>query len=114
MSPSEIPYSLQKDERLLQTLHMQLERKRAMHYKYSELFYQLITLAFVVLILMGVASFKDVLRATVLLIPFFTIWVGLQSAYHLTYVIFARVYTTGIEKTINPFDRLGRADCAPH
>lgn len=74
---------------------------RAMHYKYSELFYNLITLAFVTLILMTAASFTDTLRATVLLIPFFTIWVGLQSAYYLSYTIFARVYATGIEKTIN-------------
>jgi len=82
-------------------LHNQLERMRAMHYKYSELFYNLITLAFVMLILMAAASLTDTLRATVLLIPFFTIWVGLQSAYYLSYTIFARVYATGIEKTIN-------------
>lgn len=85
----------------LRILHNQLERMRAMHYKYSELFYNLVTLAFVTLILMTAASFTDTLRATVLLIPFFTIWVGLQSAYYLSYTIFARVYATGIEKTIN-------------
>lgn len=82
-------------------LHNQLERMRAMHYKYSDLFYNLVTLAFVILILMSVASFTETLRATVLLIPFFTIWVGLQSAYYLSYTVFARVYATGIEKTIN-------------
>jgi hypothetical protein len=85
----------------LRLLHNQLERMRAMHYKYSELFYNLITLAFVILILMAAASFTDTLRAIVLLVPFFTIWVGLQSAYYLSYTIFARVYATGIEKTIN-------------
>ena len=78
-------------------LHNQLERMRAMHYKYSELFYNLITLAFVVLILMTAASLTETLRATVLLIPFFTIWAGLQSAYYLSYTIFARVSATGIE-----------------
>lgn len=88
------------DERL-RILHAQLERMRAMHYKYSDLFYNLITLAVVVLLIMAAASFTDTLRATALLIPFFTIWVGLQSAYYLSYTIFARVYATGIEQTIN-------------
>lgn len=78
-----------------------------MHYKYSDLFYNLITLAVVVLIIMAAASFTDTLRAVALLIPFFTIWTGLQSAYYLSYTIFARVYATGIEQTIN---RAAQAD----
>lgn len=94
-------------ETRMQVLHAQLERMRAMLYKYSDLFYRLITLAVVALVLMSVASMTETLRATVLLIPFFVIWVGVQSAYFLTYVVFARVYATGIEQRIN---RLVRED----
>lgn len=86
---------------LLQTLHAQLERMRAMLYKYSELFYQLIVFGIVIIILMAMASMTETLRATVLLIPFFVIYIGVQSAYFLTYVIFARVYATGLEQRLN-------------
>jgi len=89
------------DALILQTLHAQLERMRAMLYKYSELFYQLIIVGIIVLILMTVASFTETFRATVLLMPFFTIYLGVQSAYFLTYVVFARIYATGIEQRIN-------------
>jgi hypothetical protein len=74
---------------------------RAMLYKYSELFYQLIVFGIVIIILMAMASMTETLRATVLLIPFFVIYIGVQSAYFLTYVIFARVYATGLEQRLN-------------
>jgi hypothetical protein len=86
---------------MLQMLHMQLERMRSMLYKYSELFYQLVAIGIITIILMTIASMTEALRATVLLIPFFVIYLGAQSAYFLTYVIFARVYATGIEQRIN-------------
>ncbi len=85
----------------LEILHRQLERMRAMLYKYSELFYKLIVLGVVALILMAVASMTETFRAVALIIPFFTIYLGVQSAYFLSYVVFARVYATGIEKRIN-------------
>jgi hypothetical protein len=85
----------------LQTLHMQLERMRAMLFKYSEMFYQLILVGQLTIILMAMASMTVTLRATALLIPFFVIYIGVQSAYFLTYVIFARVCATGIEQRIN-------------
>jgi len=88
-------------ETRMQVLHAQLERMRAMLYKYSELFYKLIVLAVVFLVLMTMASMTEALRATALLIPFFVIYVGVQSAYFLTYVVFARIYATGIEQRIN-------------
>lgn len=88
-------------ETRMQVLHAQLERMRAMLYKYSELFYQLVVLAIVMLILLTMASLTESFRAVVLLIPFFIIYVGVQSAYFLTYLVFARVYSTGIEKRIN-------------
>ncbi len=88
-------------ETRMQVLHAQLERMRAMLYNYSNLFYKLIILAVVVLIVMAMASMTELLRATALLIPFFIIYIGVQSAYFLTYVVFARVYATGIEKRIN-------------
>ncbi len=91
----------QTTDAAFQTMHMQLERMRAMHYKYSDLFYKLIIISLIVIILMAVASLTETLRATVLMIPFFTIWVGVQSAYFLTYTTFARVYATGIEQRIN-------------
>lgn len=85
----------------LPVLQAQLDRMRGMLYNYSAFFYKLITLAVVVLLIMAAASMTETLRAVVFLIPFFTIWVGTQSAYYLTYTIFARVYATGLEKTIN-------------
>ena len=88
-------------ERQFRTLHAQLERMRAMHYKYSDLFYRLITLGVVALVLLAAASMTEALRAAALLIPFFVIWVGVQSAYYLTYTVFARVYATGIEQALN-------------
>lgn len=102
ISPTLVPEPQRaSDALLLHTLHAQLERMRAMLYKYSELFYQLIIFGIVVIILMAMASMTDTLRATVLLIPFYVIYIGVQSAYFLTYVVFARVYATGIEQRIN-------------
>ena len=72
-----------------------------MHYKYSELFYQLMVIGIILIILMAMASMTDTLRATILLIPFFTIYLGVQSAYFLTYVVFARVYASGLEQRLN-------------
>ncbi|MCP9494008.1 MAG: hypothetical protein MSG64_06060 [Pyrinomonadaceae bacterium MAG19_C2-C3] len=89
------------DERTLPVLQAQLDRMRGMLYNYSAIFYRLITLGVVVLIAMAAASMTETLRGVAFLIPFFTIWVGTQSAYYLTYTIFARVYATGIEKAIN-------------
>lgn len=85
----------------LRTLHAQLERMRAMLYRYSEMFYQLIIVGIITIILMTMASMTVTLRATALLIPFLVIFIGVQSAYFLTYVIFARVYAAGIEQRIN-------------
>ncbi len=85
----------------LPVLQAQLERMRGMLYNYSAIFYRLITLGVVALIIMAAASMTEVLRSVVFLIPFFTIWVGTQSAYYLTYTIFARVYAVGLEKSIN-------------
>lgn len=89
------------DELRYHALHAQLERMRAMHYKYSDLFYKLIFLGVVVLVVLAAASMTETLRAAVLIIPFFVIWVGVQSAYFLTYVVLARVYATGLEKALN-------------
>ncbi|MEJ7616178.1 MAG: hypothetical protein WKF30_04225 [Pyrinomonadaceae bacterium] len=80
-------------------MHMQLERMRAMHYKYSDLFYKLIVVS--LLAMYDGCNAAETLRATVFIIPFFTIYVGVQSAYFLTYTTFARVYATGLEQRIN-------------
>ncbi|HVG39014.1 MAG TPA: hypothetical protein VM870_07000 [Pyrinomonadaceae bacterium] len=98
---SNSPVDQSPDAALLPTLQQQLERMRAMHYKYSDLFYKLILVGLLALIVMAMASLTEPLRATVLLIPFFTIYIGVQSAYFLSYTFFARVYATGIEKRIN-------------
>lgn len=84
-----------------QALHSQLERVRAMQHRYSDLFYKLVTLGVVALVLMAAASMTDTLRAVALLVPFFVVWVGVQSAYYLTYVVLARVYATGLEQSLN-------------
>ena len=88
-----------------QALHAQLERVRAMQHRYSDLFHRLVFLAVPALALMAAASMTETLRAVALLIPFFVIWVGVQSAYFLTYVVLARVYATGLEQSLN--DLLG-------
>lgn len=98
--PTAAPDSFTREARL-QVLHAQLERMRAMHYKYSDLFYKLIMLAAVALLLLALASMTDTFRAGALLVPFLIIYVGVQSAYFLTYVVLARVYATGIEQRIN-------------
>jgi hypothetical protein len=86
---------------ILRTLRMQYERLRAIGDKYSEMFYQLIIVGQLTIILMAMASMTDALRATALLIPFFVIYIGVQSAYFLSHVISARVYATGLEQRIN-------------
>jgi hypothetical protein len=86
-------------------LHAQLERVRAMQHRYNDLFYKLVFLAVPALTLMAALSMTEAFRAVVLLIPFFVIWVGVQSAYFLTYVVLARVYATGLEQSLN--DLLG-------
>lgn len=85
----------------LRMLRMQLERMRATLDRYSEMFCQLIIIGQLTMILMTMASMTDALRATALLIPFFVIHLGVQSAYFLTYVIFARISATAIEQRIN-------------
>lgn len=99
-SPTAVPENVLIETRM-QVLHAQLERMREMLGRYFGLFFQLVKLAIVALIIMTMASMTDTFRATVLLMPFFIIWVGVQSAYYLTYVVFARVYATGIEQRIN-------------
>lgn len=84
-----------------QTLHRQLERMREMHGRYSNLFYELVIISLIVIILMAAASMTDTLRGVVLLIPFYVIYVGVHSAYYLSYVIWARIYATGLEQKIN-------------
>ena len=84
-----------------QTLHHQLERMREMHGRYSNLFYELVIVSIVVIILMAAASMTDTLRGVVLLIPFYVIYIGVHSAYYLSYVIWARIYATGLEQKIN-------------
>ena len=84
-----------------QALHAQLERVRAMQHRYSDLLYKLVTLGVVALALLSLASFTETLRSAALLIPFFVIWAGVQSAYFLTYTMLARVYATGLEQAIN-------------
>jgi hypothetical protein len=84
-----------------QTLHQQLERMREMQGRYSNLFYELIIISIIVIILMTAASMTDTLRGVVLLIPFYVIYVGVHSAYYLSYVIWARIYATGLEQRLN-------------
>jgi hypothetical protein len=84
-----------------QTLHHQLERMREMHGRYSNLFYELIIISLIVIILLAAASMTDTLRGAVLLIPFYVIYVGVHSAYYLSYVVWARIYATGLEQKIN-------------
>lgn len=84
-----------------QTLHHQLERMREMHGRYSNLFNELIIISIILIILMAAAGMTDTLRGVVLLIPFYVIYVGVHAAYYLSYVVFARVYATGIEQKIN-------------
>lgn len=99
--PPTAPPPRAPSEREFQALHAQLERVRAMQHRHTDWFYRLIVVSVLALALMAMASMTETLRATALLIPFFVIWVGVQSAHFLTYVVIARVYATGLEKAIN-------------
>lgn len=88
-------------ERQYRALHAQLERMREMQGRYFDHFFRLIYFAMAALALLTLASLTETLRAAALLVPFFVVWVGVKSAYYLSYVVLARVYATGIERAIN-------------
>jgi len=72
-----------------------------MQHRYTDLFHRLISTGIFALILLAAASITDAFRAAALLVPFFVIYIGAQSAHFLTYVVLARVYAVGLEKAIN-------------
>lgn len=74
---------------------------RAMQYKYTKLFFYLVMSSVLWLTLMAAAAMTETLRAVALLIPFFTIYIGVLSAYYLTYTFAARVYATSFEQQVN-------------
>ena len=85
----------------LRVMQAQLERMRGMHYGYYVQFFQA-THLFTVLTLADIAiSLYYPFRAAILLLPFFIVYAGFFCAYLLTYNIFARIYSTALEKKIN-------------
>ena len=85
----------------LRVMQAQLERMRGMHYGYYVQFFQA-THLFTVLTLANIAlSLYQPFRAAILLLPFFIVYAGFFCAYLLTYNLFARIYSTALEKKIN-------------
>jgi hypothetical protein len=85
----------------LRVMQAQLERMRGMHYGYYVQFFQA-THLFTVLTLANIAlSLYPPFRAAILLLPFFIVYAGFFCAYLLTYNLFARIYSTALEKKIN-------------
>lgn len=85
----------------LRVMQAQLERMRGMHYGYYVQFFQA-THLFTVLALADIAiSLYHPFRAAILLLPFFIVYAGFFCAYLLTYNLFARIYSTALEKKIN-------------
>ncbi len=82
-------------------MQAQLERMRGMHYGYYVQFFQA-THLFTVLTLANIAlSLYPPFRAAILILPFFIVYAGFFCAYLLTYNLFARIYSTALEKKIN-------------
>ena len=85
----------------LRVMQAQLERMRGMHYGYYVQFFQA-THLFTVLTLANIAlSLYPPFRAAILILPFFIVYAGFFCAYLLTYNLFARIYSTALEKKIN-------------
>ena len=85
----------------LHIMQAQLERMRGMNYGYYVQFFQA-THLFTVLTLANIAvSLYAPFRAAILLLPFFIVYAGFFCAYLLTYNLFARIYSTALEKRIN-------------
>ncbi len=85
----------------LRVMQAQLERMRGMHYGYYVQFFQA-THLFTVLTLTNIAvSLYAPFRAAILVLPFFIVYAGFFCAYLLTYNLFARIYSTALEKKIN-------------
>jgi len=85
----------------LRVMQTQLERMRGMHYGYYVQFFQA-THLFTVLTLADIAiSLYYPFRAAILLLPFFIVYAGFFCAYLMTYNLFARIYSTALEKKIN-------------
>ncbi len=85
----------------LRVLEAQLERMRAMVYRYYELFFRFTGAGLVASGVLFVAAFWPPTQASALLLPFVILYVGFHAAYLFSYVVFARTYATAIERRIN-------------
>jgi len=86
---------------VLRLLEKQLERMRSMHYGYYSQFFQATHLFTVIALTLFGASLYHPLRALIFLLPFFIVYAGFFTAYLLCYNLFARIYSTALEKRIN-------------
>ena len=85
----------------LHVMQAQLERMRGMNNDYYAHFFQA-THLFTVLTLANIAiGLYFPFRAAILVLPFFIVYAGFFCAYLLTYNLFARIYSTALEKKIN-------------
>ena len=89
------------EQRQLAILEKQLERMRSMHYGYYSQFFQANHLFTVIVLVDILLSLHPTFRAAIFILPFFLIYAGFFDAYLLSYNLFARIYSTAIEKKIN-------------
>ncbi len=88
-------------ETALRILEKQLERMRSMHYGYYAQFFQATHLFTVIALALFGLSLYHPLRGLIFLLPFFIVYAGFFTAYLLCYNLFARIYSTTLEKRIN-------------
>ncbi len=95
----------------LSVLEGQLERMRSMLYGYYDQFYRFLNIHLVSLFGLTAVGLWGVERIS-LLLPFYVVFIGFHAAYLYSYVIFARTYSTAIERRINA--HLGGAFLVAH
>jgi hypothetical protein len=82
-------------------LHAQLQRMRAMNFKYHSLFFRQINFWIAVNVILLMASLLEPLRAAVLLIPYLVLYAAMQGAFHFHYIILTRRYARALEQKLN-------------
>lgn len=85
----------------LRVLEAQLDRVRAMLYRYYELFFRFTGLGLVVVGALFIGAFWPPTQAGAIILPFVILYVGFHASYLFSYVIFARTFASALERRIN-------------
>jgi hypothetical protein len=85
----------------LRVLEAQLDRVRAMLYRYYELFFRFTGAGLVVVGALFIGAFWPPTQAGAIILPFVILYVGFHASYLFSYVIFARTFAAALERRIN-------------